>query len=215
MTSFAISEGVRNAAGVWTSDQAGKLLAYTNSIGGDIAAAEFFNEPSYAAIGGAPPGYDVADYARDFAVFRSFVSVAAPDMRIVGPGSVGEGIRLMPGPLLKTEDLLGAHPHPMFDIFSYHSYVAASERCTALGQGVVGTTPAAALSDDWLARPDRINTFYEGLRDRFEPNTLVWVTETADTACGGNPWAATFLDTFRYLDQLGRLAQRGSPSRIS
>src|SRR5690606_31019524 len=26
--------------------------------------------------------------------------------------------------------------------------------------------------------------------------------------CGGNPWANTFLDTFRYLDQLGRLARQ-------
>ena len=105
-----------------------------------------------------------------------FRRVAAPDMRIVGPGSVGEGIRLMPGPLVKTEDLLKAYPRPAFDIFSYHSYAAASKRCTALGQGVVGTTAAAALSDDWLARPDQINTFYEGLRDRFQPNRLVWIT---------------------------------------
>ena len=37
----------------------------------------------------------------------------------------------------------------------------------------------------------------------------MWVTETADAACGGNPWASTFLDTFRYLDQLGRLAKAG------
>ncbi|HEX7922440.1 MAG TPA: hypothetical protein VF583_15885, partial [Bradyrhizobium sp.] len=28
-------------------------------------------------------------------------------------------------------------------------------------------------------------------------------------ACGGNRWAATFADTFRYLDQLGRLAKAG------
>ncbi|UFX47545.1 hypothetical protein HAP47_0013090 [Bradyrhizobium sp. 41S5] len=33
--------------------------------------------------------------------------------------------------------------------------------------------------------------------------------QTADAACGGNPWASTFLDTFRYLDQLGRLAKQG------
>jgi hypothetical protein len=33
-----------------------------------------------------------------------------------------------------------------------------------------------------------------------------WNTETADTACGGNAWGGTFLDTLRYLDQLGRLA---------
>ena len=31
----------------------------------------------------------------------------------------------------------------------------------------------------------------------------------AEAACGGNPWAVSFLDTFRYLDQLGRLAKAG------
>jgi hypothetical protein len=35
------------------------------------------------------------------------------------------------------------------------------------------------------------------------------LTETADAACGGNRWDKTFLDTFRYLDQLGRLAKAG------
>jgi heparanase len=209
VTSFAISEGVRDAAGVWTPDQARTLLAFTKSVGGDIAAAEFFNEPSFAAIGGAPPGYGAPDYARDFSVFERFARTTTPDMLIVGPGSVGEGITLMPGPLLKTEDLLAAHPRPVFDVFSYHSYAAASKRCAALDPAVAGTTDAAALSEQWLARPDQINTFYEDLRDRFEPNKLVWITETADAACGGNPWAATFLDSFRYLDQLGRLAKRG------
>jgi len=28
-------------------------------------------------------------------------------------------------------------------------------------------------------------------------------------ACGGNPWAATYVDCFRYLEQLGRLARKG------
>jgi hypothetical protein len=37
----------------------------------------------------------------------------------------------------------------------------------------------------------------------------MWLTETADAVCGGNPWASIFLDTFRYLDQLGRLARAG------
>ncbi|MGH7090229.1 MAG: hypothetical protein ACREFQ_15140, partial [Stellaceae bacterium] len=122
VTSFAISAGVRDAAGVWTPDRARRRIAYTRAAGGDIAAAEFFNEPSYAAMGGAPPGYNAADYARDFAIFRQFAKADAPDMLIVGPGSVGEGIRLMPGPLLTTADLLSAYPRPAFDVFSYHSY---------------------------------------------------------------------------------------------
>lgn len=209
VTSFAIGEGVRNAAGVWTPNQARKRLAATKSAGGEIAAAEFFNEPTYAAMEGASPGYDAADYARDFAVFRRLARAASPDMRIVGPGSVGEGIMLMPGPMLKTADLLAATPRPVFDIFSYHSYAAASERCATPGSGVVGTTAAAALSPEWLSSADRLYAFYAALRDRFEPGKPIWVTETADTACGGNPWASTFLDSFRFLNELGILARRG------
>jgi len=208
VTSFAISEGVRDSAGIWTPDQARRFLAYTQSIGGDIAAAEFFNEPSFAAMGGAPPGYDAAAYARDFHVFLPFAKKIAPDMLIVGPGSVGEGVTLMPGPLLKTADLLAA-TEPVLDVFSYHFYGAASERCASLGAGIAVTTAVAALSEEWLSRTDQTNSFYQGLRDQFEPGKPVWVTETADAACGGNRWAPTFLDSFRYLDQLGRLAKRG------
>ncbi len=56
---------------------------------------------------------------------------------------------------------------------------------------------------------DRALLFNKALRDRFAPGKPIWLTETADAACGGNPWAVTFLDTFRYLDQLGRLAKAG------
>jgi hypothetical protein len=37
----------------------------------------------------------------------------------------------------------------------------------------------------------------------------MWNTETAQAACGGSPWASTFLDTFRYLNQNAALAQLG------
>lgn len=211
VTSFAVSRGVRNAAGVWTSNQAARFLDYTRSIGGNIAAAEFFNEPDMPAAADVPAGYGAADFARDFAVFRSFARAAAPKMLIVGPGSVGEGVpgvEIVPPPaLLKTADLLAASPRPVFDIFSYHYYGAVSLRCTS--EGLTGTTAGAALSEQWLARADWANTFYERLRDRFEPGRPVWITEMADAACGGDPWAPTFLDTFRYLDQHGRLAKRG------
>ena len=77
VTSFAISAGTRDAAGVWTPDQARRLLAYTHAIGGKIAAAEFMNEPDLAAIGGAPAGYDAAAYGRDFKLFRSVMKRAS------------------------------------------------------------------------------------------------------------------------------------------
>jgi len=209
MISVAISDGTRDEKGVWTPEQAHALFAYTKSIGGKIAAVEFMNEPDVADRGGAPKGYDAAAYGRDIAVFRAFLKQASPDTLFVGPGSVFEGgkakIPLQPG--LVSEKLLQATGQ-VYDVFSYHLYGALSQRCGGAMPGL-GTTSAAALSEEWLSRPDAINAYYAGLRDRFEPGKPMWLTETAETGCGGNPWSSTFLDTFRYLDQHARLAQKG------
>lgn len=213
VTSFAIGAGTRDAAGVWTPKQARQFLAYTKAVGGGIAAAEFMNEPNIAAMGGAPKGYDAAAYGRDLAVFRSFAKETAPDMAILGPGSVGEGTAMMRAGAasamssLKSEDLLTA-TGPVFDAFSYHFYGGVSNRCRLMVPDDL-TTAEAALSDEWLSRTDKVEAFYAGLRDRFEPGKPLWITETADAACGGNQWGSTFLDSFRYLDQLGSLAKRG------
>ena len=66
-----------------------------------------------------------------------------------------------------------------------------------------------ALSEDWLNRTVRAYNFYKNFRDKHEPAVPIWITETADALCGGNPWSATYLDCFRYLEQLGRLAKCG------
>ena len=209
VTSVATGPGPRDAQGVWTSEQARELFEYTKSVGGRIAASEFMNEPTFAAMGGAPKGYDAASYGRDVEVFRSVLRKTAPDTLFLGPGSVGEGPFAIPmaGGVLKSEDLLHA-AGPVFDVFSYHLYAAISQRCASMGASSQ-TTAAAALSPDWLSRPEKIGTFYSDLRDKFEPGKSLWITETADAACGGNPWASTFLDTFRYLVQHASLAQRG------
>jgi len=109
--------------------------------------------------------------------------------------------------VLKTQDMLTATGRGV-DAFSYHFYGAVSKRC-AFMSGATQTTPEAALSEDWLSCMDRDEAFYAALRDRFEPGKPLWLTETAEAACGGNPWAASFIDSFRYLDELGRLAKRG------
>jgi heparanase len=210
VTSFAVSAGTRDASGGWTPDQARKLIEYSKSIGGKITAAEFFNEPTLGpqGIGGLPPGYTAADFARDFATFRQFAKQAAPNMLILGPSATGEGpVNLLAGKLIKTADLLSASPQPIFDAFSYHAYSASSIRCKAPGK--LTTTADAALTEEWLARTDQTYAFYSALRDRYEPGKAIWITETSESSCGGDPWAKTFLDTFRYLDQLGRLAKHG------
>jgi len=199
VTSFAVSPGTRDAAGAWTSNQAARLIAYNSSIGGRIVAAEFMNEPNVSAPGVAAPSDDSAAYGRDFKTFRSFLRRRAPATMILGPG--------MTGSTDAAARLLTASG-PGLDAFSYHHYGMLSERCTgaSLSEPALSQT---ALSEEWLARTDQTLDFYRRLRDQFAPGKPIWLTETAEAACGGNRWAATYLDTFRYLDQLGRLAKAG------
>jgi heparanase 1 len=192
VTSFGA--GSRDAAGAWTPDQAQRLLAYTSAIGGKIAAAEFINEPDLAGAGGAQAGYDLAAYGRDFRLFHALMKRTTPDTMILGPGAAGAGPT--------ASDLLAASGSGV-DAISYHYYNTVSERCGG------ATAPETALSEGWLSGTDRAFSFFAALRDRLEPGKPIWLTETADAACGGNPWAVTFVDTFRYLDQLGRLARAG------
>jgi Glycosyl hydrolase family 79, N-terminal domain len=199
VTSFAVSPGTRDAAGAWTSNQAAHLIAYNSSIGGRIVAAEFMNEPNVSAPGVAATSDDPAAYGRDFRTFRAFLKRRAPATMILGPG--------MAGSTDATSHLLTSSG-PGLDAFSYHHYGMLSERCTAASPSEPALSQAA-LSEDWLARTDRTLDFYRRFRDQFAPGRPIWLTETAEAACGGNRWAATYLDTFRYLDQFGRLAKAG------
>ncbi len=195
VTSFAVSPGTRDAAGVWLPDQARRFLNYTYAVGGRIVAAEFINEPNVSQTGVAPDGYDAAAYARDFRAFRSLVKENFPEILVLGPGTVGEAA--------SASDLIVASGPGSLDGISYHHYGTLSERCSGT------SAPEDALSERWLSRTDQTLVFYRSLRDRYEPGKPIWLTETAEAACGGNRWDATFLDTFRYLDQLGRLAKAG------
>lgn len=210
VTSFAISPGTRNARGVWTDAQAKRWLAFTRAAGGHIAAAEFMNEPNFAAFGGAPKGYDAAEFGRDVKIFRRFLRRASPRTLLLGPGTVGEGPFALGGgaiPMLKTADLMRA-TGPIFPVFSYHLYPAVSPRCAPPGSPL-GITAAQALAPEWFTRPEKIAAFYAHLRDRFDPGKPLWITETAGAACGGNPWADRYFDTFRYLIQHASLARHG------
>jgi heparanase len=203
VTSFSICDGMRDKDGNWSPNQLQSLLYYTKSVGGEIEAAEMFNEPSHASHGNAPKDYDGVRYAKDFDAFKEYIRTASPEMKIAGPGSTGEGGILPSGLSITSESILSAEPKPGFDIFSYHYYGNVSKRCMG------GQKPEDALSNSWLSKTEIGLSYYRGLRDKYNPGIPIWLTETAETACGGNPWAATFLDTFRYLEQLGRLAKKG------
>ena len=210
VTSFPSSAGARAADGSWTPDQAQRLIDLTREAGGSIYGAELFNEPSVPPFGGFPKGYGAGDFTRDFRIFRAWARKAAPGMKLTGPGGASEGTMLKHTPeneargFLGSENLIKDNPGSL-DIFSYHFYGAASVRCGSSPTGSKET----ALTPDWLDMTVTDHAFYAALRDKYEPGKPIWLNETAQAACGGSPWAATFLDSFRYLNQLGGLAQKG------
>lgn len=209
VTSFPASAGARNADGSWNPEQAQRLVDLTREAGGSIHSAELFNEPTIPPHGAFPKGYSVADFARDFRIFKAWAGKAAPGMKLAGPGGTAEGTMMKHSPraeamgFLQSGDLMAANPGSL-DIVTYHYYGNVSQRC--------GSPPSLkdqALGADWLDRTLIDAAFYGALRDRHEPGKPLWLNETAQAACGGSPWASTFRDSFRYLNQLGALAQKG------
>ena len=210
VTSFPASTGARNPDGSWNPEQARRLLDLTRASGGSIYGAELFNEPTMPTHGEFPKGYTSQDFGRDYRVFQAWARKAAPEMKLTGPGGTAEGTMLKAGAgagglaSLSSEDLMKQNPGSL-DIVSYHHYGTVSLRCGPMKFGAKDK----ALDPEFLALTATDFDFYSALRDKYEPGKPLWLNETAQAACGGSPWASTYLDTFRFLNQLGVLAQKG------
>jgi hypothetical protein len=211
VTSFAICSGVRNKLGNWTPAEAIKVLNYTKSIGGSIYAAEFFQQPNIAIFGGAPRDYCASMYLKDIQEFRKFIKSSALEMILAGPGNVGEGAFELPSGMedLTTGQIFSGSQIPAFDVFSYHFYGAISQRFAGLTPVEFSTSSEDALAELWFNRAVKAYQYFKEFHDRYLWDTPIWITETADALYGGNPWSETFLDCFRYLEQLGRMARNG------
>lgn len=212
VTSFATSPGTRDAGGVWQPDTAARWLAYTRSIGGTIAATEFANEPNMMWLTQPPAGYGAVEYRRDYARFAGWLRKASPGTLLLAPGvaELGEPVRTRsrsaPGrKVYEAEDLFAAGL-PIPDAFSFHYYGGASERC---GGKIFGHTFAKSVAPEWLDSVDVAIARMTDTRNRLTPGLPLWDTESAESSCGGNPWASTFADSFRFVDTLGRSARRG------
>lgn len=199
LLSFPASAGARDAGGNWRDEQAARLVALTRVGQAEIKAVEFINEPNLVGLGSLPSGYSASDYARDFRTFIAFARREVRAATILGHSASGQGGELPAAEIAREAGGLS-------DVISYHFYGALSERCAEYGNQ---TSPQEALSENWLAKTDADRAWYAALRDRYDPGKPIWLTETAQAACGGDRWASTFRDSFRFADQLGRLAQSG------
>lgn len=198
VTSFAANTGSRDPAGVWRDDQARALMQYSRDHEVPLVAAEFYNEPGFNL--GVPGGYDAAAFARDFKIFTGAVDEVMPDLKLLGPGSGDDVTPIIIEPVIRSTDILDRIDTSKYEIFSYHFYPKVSQRCGSQ-EG-----PEVALTDDYLSRVEADKEYYEGLRDTYLPGAPMWITETAQAACGGDRWASQYVDVIRYVDTLGRLA---------
>lgn len=181
VTSFPANTGARDAAGLWSDEQARPLLTFSRENDVPVVAAELFNEPNLGV--GLPQGYDADAFARDFEVFRTMVDEVQPDLLIAGVGGSEDVTPMIIDAPIKTRDIF-ERVSPAFDIVSYHFYPKVSERCGNT------ETPDVALTEEFLSRVEVDRDFYEALRDEFEPDAPMWITETAEAACGGDRWAS-------------------------
>ncbi|MET0374930.1 MAG: hypothetical protein ABW128_11835 [Rhizorhabdus sp.] len=212
VTSVATSPGARDANGRWQTDMVARLFAFTRSIGGTIAATEFANEPNMLWLTQPPAGYTGEAYRRDYARFAAWLRQASPETALLAPGvaELGEPARTQARQnkarqVLEADELITADaPRP--DGFSFHYYGGGSVRC---GGAALGMTLENALSPQWLDSVDAAIARVAKLRDQTAPGVPLWDTESAESSCGGNPWAATFADSFRFVDTLGRSARQG------
>ncbi len=197
ITSFPSSPGTRDADGRWLPDQARSLLQFSVDNDIPLVAAELFNEPTLPV--GMPADYDADDFARDLATLQPVVDEVMADLLVVGPGSAAEATPLVVTASFSTAEVL-QRTGAAFDVLSYHSYPKVSERC--------GSTegPEIALTQDYLGRVPKDAAYFRATRDADLPGAPMWITETAQAACGGDRWAATYRDVIRYVDTLGRLA---------
>jgi hypothetical protein len=209
--SVANTDGVHDENGVWKEDQAKLIFDYSKNYGVPIFSTEFMNEPNTYLLGGAPQPYSNEELARDQDLYYRFIRKNYPETLLVGPGVAGDK-EVMEGlsitytnniPIVPTRSIIELCKEKP-DIFSYHYYNGISER----GAMVIGGhwDVKDALSEEYLSVAGKACEFYGTIRDEFVPGAPMWVTESGDAGCGGNTWGSTFLDVFRYANELGHFS---------
>lgn len=209
LVSLANCRGVhKDGTGEWLPEQAEILWDYTASQGMTIDYAEFMNEPNLLSEMMLPEGYGPKEFGRDHDLFASWLHKNHPETKLVGPCAADSPRNAMVGgdllTILKTQELL-RYIHAMPEYFSFHCYTGNSER----GQFFGAHHPfSEALTEEYLGLTMSDLDYALKQRDDYAPGTDVWITESADAACGGNTWAPTFIESIRYIDEMCRFSTK-------
>jgi heparanase 1 len=188
----------------WRPDNARNLLEYSAAHHHRVAVWELGNEvhayPLFHRLQISP-----TRYAADLATARALVDEVHGGGLLAGPSSaywpeMGEVIDFL-------APMLAAGGGRQLDILSWHYYPQQSLRC-----------PLANLRAEpgLLLHPHRLNDIGRWLsalaaaRDRARPGLRLWLGETGNAQCGGEPGVSDrFEGGFWWLDELGQTARAG------
>lgn len=187
----------------WRADNARELLKYSTDVGAPVAMWELGNEANgFPLLLGINITAEML--AADAAVARSAIDELDPEAMFAAPSSafwpsVGE-VRAL------NSDFLEAGGGELVDAVTWHYYPQQSQRCPIATRRAA---PGVMLQPENLAEIDRWASEVEKARDLFAPGKPVWLGESGNAQCGGQPGVSdTFEGSFWWLDQLGRMAAR-------
>lgn len=198
--------GYRDEEKRWASKDARRVIAYTREQGYPFTVWELGNEIcGYAYVHGLKWFITGRQYARDIKELRKVVDEVAHGTKIAGPSSaywplLGEMGRIY-------ESFLRFGGGEDVDILTWHYYPQQSFRCPVASRRA---GPGVMLSPHHLWEVERWAHHVERLQERYAPDAEVWLGETGNAQCGGEPGVSDrFVSTLWWLDQLGRVAERG------
>lgn len=195
--------GPRDKDDVWLPDNSRTLLKYAKSKKTPVDVWELGNEVNgFALLLGLK--LDENGYTRDLKAAKKLLSEEFPEAKLAGPScafwpELGDFAsfysRFMP---------VGGK---VLDIVTWHYYPQQSKRCPT---AVRRATPELMMQPENLAELDKWADRVEKFKNEHAPNSTVWLGETGNAQCGGEPKVSnTFVGGFWWLDQLGRIARRG------
>ncbi len=191
--------------GVWQPDNARALVEYAARAKLPIGAWELGNEVNAFPIT-LGLTLDAKSYARDVRAARRLVAGATPGAKLAAPASAYWPIIGEVGGLLPAFARAGGGD---VDILTWHFYPQESARCPV---AVRPATLRRMLDPRYLDEIDRWADDVEDARRRFAARAEAWLDETSNAQCGGAPGVSdAFVSSLWWLDELGKLARRGTP----
>jgi len=195
--------GPRGSRIRWNTENARELIEYSAERGYEVAAWSLGNEPNlFPAAHGL--WLSMQQYAEEYARLKEIIKEIFPQAKLLGPSSafwpgVGEFLPIFPRFLKEAG--------PVLDVITWHYYPQQSRRSPIATRRA---SESRMLFPGFLDETARWAAYVEDQRDRNAPQAEVWLEETSNAQCGGEPGLSDrFIATFWWLDTLGCLARTG------